>query len=236
MNIKYFYFFFIKDIDPELLLYHILKKLNVDKIVKEALREPKEINDKQLLTKSSQIKEKGTIPTTFLILTFKQKKLNKKLLRCLFDAGGSHTNINKRSLPEGIKVTKINDAINATTAAGPFKMDEEVLLKNVILPEFSKSFKIDSFSATIFNSPGSQYDIILGRDMLKQMKLDVSYTNHTVTWLNHTIDMKTDNFHYSHLNLFRTFIQQEDILLEESFLKEILPSKYGKVEIDDVIQ
>jgi len=45
----------------------------VDKIVKEALREPKEINDKQLLTKSSQIKEKGTIPTTILLLTFKQK-------------------------------------------------------------------------------------------------------------------------------------------------------------------
>ena len=218
-----------------MLLYEVIETLDVDMMVQEMISSSIDPHPKTLLQDTQQLKKNGTVPTTIVIPTTIQGRRNNKLLHCLLDTGGSHTIINKRALPNNIQPKITEGNISATTAAGPFYMNQSVTLTRTILPEFSKSFKIDTLQAYIFDSEQCRYDIIFGRDTLEQMKVDVSYSNGTVTWLHHTIDMKTEDFFQSQLNLFYTF-QEDDIIDQgESFLKEILPSKYGKVEIDDVI-
>ena len=115
-------------------------------------------------------------------------------------------------------------------------MKDYVSIDNMILPDLSKSFKINAIMAYIYDIPDSRYDIIFGRDVLEHMNVDVCYSTHTVTWLHHTIQMKNEDFFQSALNLYYTF--NEDDILDQGdlFIHEILPSKYGKVEIDSVIQ
>jgi hypothetical protein len=49
-----------------------------------------------------------------------------------------------------------------TTIIGKYNIEEMVIIKDIALPEFSKSIKINEIEAYIFNNPSSIYDIILG--------------------------------------------------------------------------
>jgi hypothetical protein len=147
----------------------------------------------------------------------------------LFDTGGSHTIINRRALPSNVVPDKDQQPMKTTTAAGVFTMSDTVTIECSILPEFTKHIKIQSLKAHIFDSPSCHYDIILGRDVLDQLKMDICYSNNTMKWLNFEIIMKPRNFWQNPWNLYYTFVEEDDLFeASDSFLKEILPSKYEK--------
>ncbi len=221
----------------------MINKMNIDQLLDEfvAAMQP-EVRYQEMLdilkekptSKPTELPtDQGTIPTTIIIPTTIQQLPNEKLLCGLFDTGGSTTLINRRVLPSGLQLKGNAPTFKATTAAGEVTMTEQVTLQNVLLPEFSRSFQLDAVQAYVFDAPQSQYDVIFGRDILQQMKLDVSYENNTMTWMEQTISLKSPSYWKDMYNLLLHF-DTDDV--KDQYLAEILPSKYDKVDINEVMK
>ena len=73
---------------------------------------------------------------------------------------------------------------------------------------------------------------------LSHFDFDIKYSNNTVTWEDQEVNMKPQHFFRNPVNTASCLIDFMEIDNEqnESFLKEILPSKYGKVETDQVAE
>ena len=93
-------------------------------------------------------------------------------LVALCDSGSSHSLMNKGSLPRGM-TTFQTDPIKTTTTAGDHLCHEAVVMTELSLPEFVNGRKITNLSAQVFDSKNCPYDVILGRDFLKSIGLDV---------------------------------------------------------------
>jgi hypothetical protein len=85
-------------------------------------------------------------------------------LIALFDSGGTITLIHERVLMTGVTPFISTNQI-FTTLAGEFQSNKQVLLQDIVLPEFKRTAYIQSHACQVFIGPCS-YDIILGRDFL----------------------------------------------------------------------
>ena len=63
-------------------------------------------------------------------------------------------------------------------------------MKDLSLPEFVNGHKITNLSAQVFDSKNCSYDVILGRDFLKSIGLDIQFSTGSVKWLDTIVDMK----------------------------------------------
>ena len=89
---------------------------------------------------------------------------SRRLLCVLFDLGGSHTLIHSRCLPKGCSpIVNQTGTQSLQTIAGSFVSNRKVYIKELVLPEFDKTKRIDGIEAFVFDSP-CNYDVILGRD------------------------------------------------------------------------
>ena len=170
------------------------------------------------------------IPCTIIHPMDINKVKNTKLLRCLLDTGASHTVINQSAIPRG--ATPITTTtINAQTTSGQLTTNQIVNLHNSTLPEFTKSIKIQTIQAYVFNQP-CRYDIILGRDTLQQLGIDVKYSNQTIEWKEQTVTMKPYSFWNDPYNVYYTLANEDAI--EEHYAQQIKHAKYNKADIDEV--
>ena len=69
-------------------------------------------------------------------------------------------------IPEVKPLIGINQTF--TTLAGQFQSNRQVLLHNIVLPEFKRTAYIDNHSCQIFIG-SCHCDIILGRDFLRKI-------------------------------------------------------------------
>ena len=181
-------------------------------------------------TNTSDTSTEPVLPCTILHPMDINKTSNSKLLRCLFDTGASHTVINQAALPSG--ATPITTTpINAQTTSGQLFTNQLVNLHNVSLPEFTKSIKIQTIQAYVFNTP-CRYDIILGRDVLQQLQIDVKFSDKTINWKDNSVSMKPYSYWDDPYNLFHT-LSHED-LIEHHYADQIKHSKYEKADINEV--
>ena len=88
-------------------------------------------------------------------------------LIALCDSGSTGTMINTAALPYGAIPDQASYRQFTTTANGSFDSSRSVWLDGIQLPEFVNGRHIKGVIASLFNSPGCRYDIILGRDFLK---------------------------------------------------------------------
>ncbi len=61
------------------------------------------------------------------------------LMRALFDSGASCTLISQHMLPKGVFPLTTDHTVKATTAEGKFHLTHYVYLKDIVLPEFSRT-------------------------------------------------------------------------------------------------
>ena len=149
-------------------------------------------------------------------------------LVALCDSGSSHSLMNKGSLPRGV-TTFQTDPIKTTTTAGDHVCQEAVVMTELSLPEFVNGRKITNLSAQVFDSKNCPYDVILGRDFLKSIGLDIQFSTGSVKWLDTIVDMKHISM-YDHIKqdisdigiqancreaMFTWMQYQEDILFDE---------------------
>ena len=110
---------------------------------------------------------KNDIPSSLLTCSTIQNHESTRLMKVLMDSGGTHTMIHSRCLPVGAVPTLMNGTRLINTIAGTIPANRTVHLQNITLPEFDKSRKIDGVTAHVFDSD-SQWDIIVGRDLLQK--------------------------------------------------------------------
>ncbi len=86
---------------------------------------------------------KTVAPMSFIVAKTINGKTSMRLLRALFDSGGSATMIHERCLPKGCQPTLLSNNVTSNTIAGNFTSDNCVHMKEITLPEFDRNKKVE---------------------------------------------------------------------------------------------
>jgi predicted aspartyl protease len=155
-----------------------------------------DLNDLNILSnlrnQMSNKKSKLTHATTEVVVEVRYgHKLDKsRNLKALIDTGSSGCII-LNEFTEGIHHKRSEDPQQWMTKGGLFQTNGICPVK-FYLPEFSTQecvkwkFHVDSSK----NATKSRYDMILGRDLLEQLPLDIKFSDKTISWQEVTIPMK----------------------------------------------
>ena len=115
--------------------------------------------------------------------------ITNRSLVALCDSGSSHCMFNKRALPFGTTTFK-TPSIRTTTTQGTYNCNEAVVLSNLSLPEFVNGQKTTNLSAQVFDSKNCPYDVILGRNFMDSIGLDIQFSTGSIKWLDTIVNMK----------------------------------------------
>lgn len=115
-----------------------------------------------------------------------------RLLKVLYDSGGSKSMIKKSILPKGVRVTQSNNRMLMNTLAGTYAPLGSVEIKGMQLPAFDKNRIIAEHGFMVFDQHCS-YDIILGGDFLRKIGMNLQYDDLTIEWLGKTASMNSLN-------------------------------------------
>jgi len=117
-----------------------------------------------------------------------------RLLRSLFDHGGSHVMVKKSSLGPDAEIFPLPHATGFDTIAGSMQTRGYVYLKNIVLPEFSFSRRIKSVKAYVFDDDNCKYDCLFGRSFLNSCKIDVCSSDLTCKWYGLSVPFHRPDF------------------------------------------
>jgi hypothetical protein len=172
-------------------------------------------------------------PSSVLVAHTIQGQRSERLLKVLFDSGGTKTFINECCLPQGMTATLLKNLLQGLTADGRLMANRAVLLQNIVLPEFSRSNKINKQWAYVFDSD-SHYDIIYGQDFLLKIGLDTSFLTKTTNWLDRKIPMRPTRFWEDPIVMQASLSVGEEEEVEETIecdcFDNMMDTKYNKVD------
>ena len=155
----------------------------------------------------------------------------------MFDSGGSHTMTHSRCLPPGATPSLLqHGTTNFQTVAGLLASNRQVFLSDIKFPEFDKTKRISGATAHVFDSE-CKYDMIIGRDFLHKIGLNICFEKKEMRWLDSVVPMKTPSFWNTPLSYFWALdVEEEETDDFDCFATtKILDAKYEKVEIPEVI-
>ena len=168
-----------------------------------------------------------------------------RIMKVLFDSGGSASMINSKALPRGVQVSYDHKTNIVQTLAGVMKPTGKVGVKGIRLPEFDRSLVINSHDFLIFNTE-CKYDMILGGDFLAKYGVNLKYETLEVEWFGNTLPMNTISFTKSQQSAFidvymlevenDEWYQHGNDGIESYISAPILDAKYEKTDIDSVIK
>ena len=101
-----------------------------------------------------------------------------------------------------MKVKKSSSTFEWTTLAGPVKTAMTVKVE-FSLPEFHEDTSIE-WKLHLAPKLG-EYDMIIGRDVLSEVGIDIHFSTHTCTWGHSTILMRKTSFKIEH-DFFMLFL------------------------------
>jgi hypothetical protein len=122
------------------------------------------------------------------------------------------------------------------TTIGTHKGVFEITMEEIILPEFSQTKRGSRpLDVDIFDAPNSCYDIIIGRNLLRQLGFLIDFTNQVTTWDGVTLAMQDRDSFSRDKFLFEQLLDvyADDSLLGENFLLE---SGYIKTDLNDLFE
>jgi hypothetical protein len=74
-------------------------------------------------------------------------------------------------------------------------IDQDMLLKDITLPEYSSLQCIPGPIRAIVMGTDTQYDLIIGMDVMQVIRLDLHNSSKTIVWNDHRVPFKPyDNF------------------------------------------
>ena len=156
---------------------------------------------------------------------------NQKVFTALFDSGGTISLIHERVL-----VTNVNPIITInqtfTTLAGKFQSNRQILLQDIVLPEFKRTACVNSQACQVFIGPCS-YDIILGRDFLRKVQFNINFENNSMNCMDTSVPMGSPEFFYDCTRL-RDIMFFDDVEVD-SFASTITKSTFHPVNISTII-
>ena len=177
-----------------------------------------------LIVKPSTITKQDLIPSSLLIAHQVQDQVFARPLKALFDSGSNISLLNASCLPAKVQPDSLPTTQQGITAAGIFESRYTVIMRELVLPEFTKTKRIREWKFYLFNAR-CPYDVILGRDFLLNMKIDPCFSTRTVKWEELTIPFKPRTFWNDPYNIQTTITH---------FTAEIQASKYEHVSVQEV--
>jgi hypothetical protein len=121
------------------------------------------------------------IPMTVLTARFIQNAVSQRPLSALLDSGSTSTWISDKVLPANT-TPSLGGTIACSTAAGILQSKRYVTLQDIILPDFARTKHIDCVQAHVFDAGSTRYDVILGRDFLSMIGIQLNFATHTMLW------------------------------------------------------
>ena len=186
----------------------------------------KELNE-NMNTEAEPLPKEDLVPTTMMIIRMIQKIPSGRLLRVLFDSGGTKTMIHSSALPRNYTPRLLLKPMKTNTIQGVMETKRFVSLDTLILPEFDRSLKVEQHWAYVFDGP-CKYDLILGRDFLGPAGIILDFLNSTMKWCNLTVPMKHPNT--SNAAMYGEHFERYFWDDMDSFASHILESKYEEVD------
>lgn len=150
------------------------------------------------------------------------------VLKILLDSGASSTLIADKHVTH-LTCHQISCPVKWRTTAGAFVTTKQVDAQ-FILPELHEGRTICA-RAHVTPSLG-QYDMILGRDLLRELGMVIDFSQQTVTWDDMSVPMKPeDASQEQHFNISDSKQVDEATMR----IKDILDAKYEKADLDKVV-
>ena len=100
---------------------------------------------------------------------------------CLLDSGATSCWISRKKPPPTLRTDKI-PAITNQTLAGSFTSNESVTLRNILLPEFHRTRRLDSLPSRKIFDQLCRYDMILGRDFMNKLGILLNFNSKSMEW------------------------------------------------------
>jgi len=159
-----------------------------------------------------------------------------KRLRVLFDSGCAATLVNHSFL----KALKKKSALNTkwSTKAGTFTTTAKCKCM-FSLPEFHENRDIiwDVYVDTT-SSKNSRYDMIIGRDLMNSIGLDLKFSDNTMIWDNASVPMRSVKWlEGDNLELYSAHIisQNDPIATDAQRIQSILDVKYAPASTSEMV-
>ena len=93
------------------------------------------------------------------------------------------------------------------TLNGTQNFDRMVKLKGMLLPEFSRSKKINEMFVCNVSKEDTNIDVILGNDFLQAIDINCDGTNITINWINTTVLYKPRDYLYMKYQMYLDFLE-----------------------------
>jgi hypothetical protein len=136
-------------------------------------------------------------------------------------------------LPKGTVTTLIKRAIIGLTGTGTIV--EEVTFDNMLLPECSRSLRInDQFRCFVMDNM-SLYDVIFSHDFLSAIGIDVLHSSNEVEWLGIHIPFHHWDASKNPFDLITECLEMLAADLEELEAPSILDAKYDAVNPTEML-
>ena len=165
-----------------------------------------------------------------------RKMKYQRRLRILFDSGCGDTIINQ-TLTRGLDKKKVKTS-KWKTKAGTFKTNQECKI-TFTLPQFHKNRDI-TWNAHVDESPLNQcrYDLIIGRDLMKEIGLDIKFSTCSLVWDNSEIPMQDpDKLDESKIESFEQeiFMMHDPVTTDAERIQTIRDMKYKKAGLNEIV-
>ena len=178
--------------------------------------------------------EDRLVPMVYVVLQShrKDRKDQKRTIaiKALLDSGASGSIVSK----DAVKKLKINkrtskDSTEWTTAAGTLTTLAKCQV-NFLLPELSPTKTIHhKFHVT--ENRITNYDMVIGRDLLQELGIDLKFSNQSIVWDDGDIPMKPKESSVE----TSFFVEEPDGLMAETDrMSKILDAKYAKADLHQV--
>ena len=148
-------------------------------------------------------------------------------VKILLDSGASGTLITAKWAKK-LRQTKAK-SVQWNTTAGTFVTSSRTKLQ-FKLPEFHEK-RVVEYQVHVTKDLG-RYDMIIGRDILEELGIDIKFSNNTMEWDDKVVPMKSidaeveDSFHAEDSEAMQDATDR---------IKQILDAKYEPADLDEVV-
>jgi Aspartyl protease len=163
------------------------------------------------------------VPVVFTVINTGLGKERLKRISVLLDSGASSSVIN-HNVVNRLRI-KPDQATVWNTAGGKMSTHGKVRV-TFTLPELSPSASVDT-TVHVHDRHLSQYNMIIGRYLLKDLGIDVLFSTSTIEWtrMKVSIPMKPYNFSF-----------EEDVYIADSLAVEADSNRTLKLELDRLVK
>ena len=173
-------------------------------------------------------------PVTLLLLKKnKNNKFKKKELLVLFDTGAQKSAC--KAVHSTCGTIRRTNPVSFSTPHTKFTTNKMTKV-TFTLPEFTESRQIDGDFHVLPEESKLPYDFIIGRDLMRALKIDVLYSENVVVWDDLRLPMqevknKFTDFHA----ILETASDSDSVKQQMSRLTRILDANYDKPDLDQEV-